>query len=319
MTYPVGTDWLNVNSFRRYPLSQITTFSQDAEEKLPNSFFVDMKLAIPYVTGFVPTGFYVSSVTVYPQGLIFEIGYQNQTVDIKTVAVSAPIAFSSFVPNSSIAIRGVQTSSSYDLSQTYGVAVIGNVDFFKDKIGTQYFSIVQTRLESTVISFGARRLSGLRVQSEGAVTAVLSGQVTLLSGTNHRISVNSTAQGHQLTFNAIDGGGLQETCDCSDVELSPCIRTINQMPGDASGNISIVGGDCIIVESSNNEVSLADSCAKPCCGCNELQVVVSDVESMSAQLNGLANQIAILASSVQSLQNICLGSSIDPTSCAAEE
>jgi hypothetical protein len=74
-----------------------------------------------------------------------------------------------------------------------------------------------------------------------------------------------------------------------------------------------------VVESSNNEVSLADSCAKPCCGCNELQVVVSDVESMSAQLSGLANQIAILTSNVQSLQNICLGSSIDPTSCAAEE
>jgi len=319
MSYTVGTEWLNVNSFRRYPLSQVTTFSSDAQEKFPNSFLVDMKLAVPYITGLTTTGFYVSSVTVYPQGLIFEIGYQDQNLDLKTVAVSAPVAYPTFTPNSTVVIRGVQTSSQYDLSQIYGTAVLGSVDFFKDKIGTQYFSIVQTRLESTVLSFGARRLSGLRVQTSGAVTSVLSGQVLLTSGTNHSITATSTPQGHNLTFNAIDGGGLQAACDCSDVELSPCIRTINSMPGDASGNISIVGGDCIIVESSNNEVSLADSCAKPCCGCNELQVVVSDVESLTSQLGSLSNQIAILTSSVQSLQNICLGSSIDPTSCAAEE
>ena len=86
----------------------------------------------------------------------------------------------------------------------------------------------------------------------------------------------------------------------------------------SQGNIAIVGGDCISVSTGGDGLVISDTCAKPCCGCNELQVVVSDVDALTAQLNVLQNQITLLASSVTQLQNVCLASSIDPTSCAQD-
>jgi hypothetical protein len=156
------------------------------------------------------------------------------------------------------------------------------------------------------------------VVNSGFTTPVLSGQVSLQSGSNHSIQVTSTSGYSVLKFNAVDGGGLTADCGCNDVTLNPCIRTVNGVSGDAQGNLVVAGGDCIKVTSSSDGLSIADTCAKPCCGCNELQVVVGDVTTMSTQLNTLALQISQLASAVNQLQTTCLGSSIDSTSCAQD-
>lgn len=318
MSAVIGTEWLNSNSLRNYPLSQLATQqANNSSFELPDELFVDMKLAVPYIAGLKPSGFYISSITVYPQGFIFELGYDGE-FQAPSIAVSSPIAFSGFTQNTSVGIKGISSSSPYDFSQVSGVAVIGDVSKIQGAVGTLTFNLAATRLESTVVSFGLKRISGIRVINSGFTTPVLAGQISLQSGSNHSIAVTSSPDYSALRLNAIDGGGLEETCDCNDIELSPCIRTINNLRGDAQGNIAIVGGDCVSVVTNSDGISISDTCAKPCCGCNELQVVVTDTENLNNRLTELALQITQLASSVANLQNICLSSSTDPTSCAQD-
>lgn len=333
----IGTEWLNSNALRNYPLSQLASQqSTNSSFILPDDLFVDMKLAVPYVYGLNTAQFYISSITIYPQGFVFEVGYDGGSggitgwspagnvgtnLQLPSVAVSSPVAFSGFTEYSSVSLKGVSNSQyGYDFSQISGVAVIGSLAGLEGASGTLTFDIDSGRLESTVISMGAKRISGIRVVNSGFTTPVLSGQISLQSGSNHSIAVTSSPSGTYtaLKFNAVDGGGLTDACDCNEVELSPCIRTINGIHGDAQGNVSIVGGDCINVSTVSSGIVVSDTCAKPCCGCNELQVVVTDVDSMSAKLDALANQITVLAASVSQLQNVCLASSIDPTSCAQD-
>jgi len=318
MSAIIGTEWLNSNSLRNYPLSQLATQqANNSSFEIPDELFVDMKLAVPYIAGLKPAGFYISSITVYPQGFVFELGYDGD-FQAPGIAVSSPIAFAGFTQNTSVAIKGISSSSSYDFSQILGVAIIGDVTKLQGAVGTLTFNLAGSRLESTVVSFGLKRISGIRVVNSGFTTPVLSGQISLQSGSNHSIIVNSSANYSSLQKNAIDGGGLAEICDCNDIELSPCIKTINNIGGDAQGNINIVNGDCIAITSTANGISISDTCAKPCCGCNELQVVVTDTQNLNNRLTELALQITQLASSVASLQNVCLNSSIDPSSCAQD-
>jgi TolB-like protein len=314
----IGTEWLNSNSLRNYPLSQLATQqSNNSSFEMPNELFVDMKLAVPYIPGLKPSGFYVSSITVYPQGFVFEIGY-NGDFQAPSIAVSSPVAFTGFSQNTSVNIKGISSNSIYDFSQISGVAVIGDVSKVQEAVGTITFNLEASRLESTVVNFGVKRISGIRVVNSGFTTPVMAGQISLQSGSNHSIAVTSFSDYSSLRLNAVDGGGLAETCDCNDIELSPCIRTINGLQGDAQGNVTIVGGDCVSVVNTAEGITISDTCAKPCCGCNELQVVVTDTENLNSRLTELALQITQLAGSVAELQNVCLSSSIDPTSCGQD-
>lgn len=310
----IGTEWLNSNSLRNYPVAQSATcVATDSSFRLPDDFLVDLKLAVPFVQNIKSYNFYISSITVYPSGCVFEVSYGDRFTS--SVAVSAPIAFDSFEPYTAVELKGVQSRSNFDFSQSAGWAIIGSVDKIKDQAGKIKFTPEATRLEPSTISLGPRRISGIRVLNSGLTTPVISGQVLFESGSNHSIAVD----GNTLKFNALDGGGLQAECECNDVELSPCIRTVNGIHGDPVGNLVISGGDCINVSSSSGDgLLIEDTCAKPCCGCTELQVVATDTSNISLQINALIAQIAALSSVVNALQNTCLGSSTDPTTCAQD-
>jgi len=314
-----GTGWLNSNLLRNYPLSQSATLqSYSSSVRIPDDLFVDMKLHVPWIATLSPVGFYISSITVYPLGMTFAIGYSHGGLEVPVVAVSDPVSFTGFSEYSAVQLRGIRATIQ-DFSQCSGFAVIGRISGIQGQSGTSDFDVVSGRLEPCVISFGIQRISGLRVSSESGLTQVLSGQITLESGSNH--SINTTqilGQGFRLQLNAIDGGGLDESCPCSGIELAPCIRTINNVPADPLGNINLVGGDCVQVQTSDTGISISDSCAKPCCGCNELQVLVEDVEGMKTLQGQLTSQIGILGGSINGLQQSCLGSSLDPSSCAED-
>jgi hypothetical protein len=318
MPQTLGTGWLNSNLLRNYPLSQSATLqSYNSSLKIPDDLLVDLKLHVPYITQMAAYNFYISSITIYPQGMSFSIGYEDTSgygESYPVVAVSAPVAFNNFTEYSTVALTGVN-----QFFQVNGIAVIGKISSIQGVYGTSDFNLVDGRLESCTVSFGPRRVSGLVVSSASGTTSVLSGKVVLQSGANHAISAVQVSGNYQLTFNAIDGAGLEEECACSGIELPPCIRTINNVSADVQGNINIVGGDCVKIDSSQTAtISVADSCAKPCCGCNELQVLVDDIDTLKGVQIGLASQIGVLGGGISGLQQNCLGSSLDPSSCASD-
>lgn len=327
MAEVLGTGWLNQNALRNYPLSQNATgVSTDGSFRLPDELFVDLKLAVPYLydSGAAggtlnPAKFYISSLKVYPQGFVFFIGCDARA----QIAVSDPISFAGFIENSIVAIKGISNNANlgagaFDFSQVTGWAILGNVDALKVLAGQLTFDWAGGRLEPNVISYGPRRISGFKVFSNSSTSTLLAGQVVLNSGVNHRMNVDGSNQvGYTVTMNAINSENFQEECPCSDVELGPCIRTINNVPPDPNGDIVITGESCISVTAaeSTSSIALDDVCAKPCCGCTELQVLVSDVNALTGQLTALQAEIAVLTASVNGLQDVCLGSQIDSVSC----
>jgi len=328
MAETLGTGWLNKNSLRNYPLSQSANgLSSDGSFGIPDNLFLDMKLAVPFLynsssaaSSINPAKFYVSSLKVYPQGFVFFIGCDTKT----QIAVSDPIGFSSFQENMTVAIRGLaeSTANTFDFSQVHGWAVIGDVEQLKTRAGEMTFTLEAGRLESNVISYGPRRISGIKIFSDSNTSSLISGQVVLNSGANHRMSVGGTAaSGYTVTMNAISSDSFQEICACNDVEIGPCITTINGVSPDSNGGIELLASDCISITPSAaaNSISIADTCAKPCCGCSELEVLVADVSALTSQLSLLQAQIGVLTGNVSSLQDVCLGSRIDATSCAQDE
>ena len=334
MANVLGTGWLNTNSLRNYPLSQSATgVSSQSGFKLPDDLLLDMKLAVPYVfnasaaiSSLHPAAFQITHIDVFPQGFVFAVGVatgSNLTAAVTVVAISEPISFASFVPYSTVQLNGstftAGSKAAYDFSGSYGIAVLGNIAALQGLGGRISFTLAEGRLEASIISFGPRRISGLKVANGDNLSSLLHGQITLASGPNHNINVTGTVtSGYTVTLNAIDGAGLAATCECSDVELGPCVRTINDVSPTAAGNITIVGSDCISVTNSPATIALSDTCAKPGCGCNELQVLVADVDALTTNLGLLQAQIAILTGSMGSLQDTCLASQIDSTSCAQD-
>lgn len=330
MADTLGVGWLNTNSLRNYPLSQTASgTSKDGSFVIPDSLFLDMKLAIPFLANssttaaaINPSKFYISSIKVYPQGFVFFVGCEIND----QIAVSEPVSFANFTEYSTVSIRGLSkpTSSngqSFDFAQVYGVAVLGVIESLKPLVGSFEFDVNGARLESTVISYGPRRISGFKVFSDSSTSSLLSGQVTLASGTNHRMQIDGNSDiGYTVKLNAIRNDDFAEVCDCNDVELGPCVRTINGVRPNSSGNITLIGTDCIDISSAGDStISLGDNCAKPCCGCNELEVLVTDVTALTSQLALLQAQIGVLSGNVASLQDTCLSSRIDATSCAASD
>lgn len=329
MADTLGVGWLNANTLRNYPLSQAATGqSKDGSFNIPDDLFVDMKLAVPFLANSVtnlaainPSKFYISSIKIYPQGFVFFIGCELNP----QIAVSEPISFSEFSEYSTVGIRGISkpianNGQAFDFAQTYGFVVIGSIERLLSLVGDFEFDLDGSRLETTVISYGPRRISGLKVFSDSSTSSLLSGQITLSSGANHRMDVSGNSDiGYTIKMNGIRGEDYREVCECNDVELGPCVKTINGVAPNATGNIDILGSDCIDVKSSGQaSIEISDTCAKPCCGCTELDILVSDVTALTSQLALLQAQIGVLAGNVDSLNNTCLSSRIDATSCAGE-
>lgn len=326
MADTLGTSWLNANSLRNYPLSQIATAeASDSSFTIPDNLFLDMKLSIPFLTApetvsaINPSKFYISSIKVYPQGFIFFIGCDLNA----QIAVSEPISFSSFSEYDTVAIRGLfkpvaTNGQSFDFSQVYGFAVIGNVDALKSMTGDIPFNLQSSRLESSVITYGPRRISGLKVYSDESTSSLLSGQVILASGSNHRMALTNDNGIHTVTMNAIRGDDNEETCPCNDIELGPCIRKINDVGPDENGNIDILDGDCIQIASSGGTLTITDTCAQPCCGCEELNMLVTDVTSLTSQLTLLQSKIELLNNSISTLQDTCLASRVSAVGCTSD-
>jgi hypothetical protein len=327
MADTLGTSWLNANSLRNYPLSQMATgVATDSSFSIPDNLLLDMKLAIPFIANSAesisainPSKFYISSIKVYPQGFIFFVGCDLNP----QIAVSEPVSFSNAQEYDTVAVRGIfkpisASGQYFDFSQVYGFAVIGDVSSLKTVTGDIPFDINGARLESSVISYGPRRISGIKVFSDSSTSSLLTGQVILASSTNHRMTLTSTADAHTITMSAINDDDMQEDCGCNDIQLGDCIRTINGVAPDSSGNIDILGGDCIEITPGGSSLTIKDTCAQPCCGCEELNALVTDVTGLTSQLTLLQSKIELLNGAISTLQDTCLASRVDAASCTSD-
>jgi hypothetical protein len=296
---PVGSvwniDWLNANSQRKYPLFEEATLKDTSDSfTIPNDFIVDFVWPVQADSTIDPTLFHVASISAFGAGVAVSIGYDG------TVIGSVAIDASTFTQNRQYIVQGLD-----DFEDTVGKLIIGSLDKVLESAGVFSFSAEAARFEPTTIRPTLRGVSAVYIKNGDDLSEAIQGDVVFEAGSNMLLQFVSAPAGEpdRIQLNAIDGEGLNEECECDEASTLPCIRTINGIgPGD-DRDFTLLGDDCLKLNALANGIQVVDECAKPCCGCDELEVVQStsnsmqnqiyDLERLASQLEGAMQQLTI--------------------------
>jgi hypothetical protein len=221
------------------------------------------------------------------------------------------VAAATHVTNSTYAVAGVD-----DFSDTIGQITIGKLDEISTlPPGLYSFAPEAGELETDAIRPMIRGISSIRAINGTEVSESLYGDVEFVAGTNIRIDVSNVNNNPRVTFNAISGLNLSEVCECNENKTGECIRCINGVcSGD--GTFTLGGSACIQVTESDNGVVITDTCALPCCGCEELDALKNQIDRFNDGVTTLQNFVTRLSSEVTQMSLVVLGSRLGDSGCS---
>jgi hypothetical protein len=302
-----NTSWLNENLQRRYPLMDGTSaIDETGAFELPNDVIVDFSATIHQHDDLDPIGFHIGQVVVLSQGITLTVSY-----------LGTPIATLSVLSATHTQYRTYQASIVNDDFEDATIKLmIGKLDsILQLTAGSWSFTQDSTRLLPTLIRPDLRGVSAVYLRNGNGLSNPLHGNVELVAGTNVRLrtGTNLIDGRSQIHIDAIDGEGLNQDCECSGAKLSDPIRSINGIRPNDMGELSLLGDSCLDVSSGANTIQLKDVCSKPCCGCNELEVVqtaAQEIANKVATIEAFAQRLDAL---VTQMQNVLLASKIECT------
>lgn len=303
-------EWLNHNSQRRLPLADDATAVDTTESfEVPNDFLVALDLPLSAALNVDPARFFVKQIAAYATGYGVFIGYQPASGSAITVA-TALIPSQTHTRNFPYRLGGIG-----DFADTLGTLVVGSLENIdKQPAGSWDFTLEATRFDT----FGVRPI----IQDVSAIVAVngdqrsnpLRGDVELAAGTNMQIAISGGIGGSSIVLNAISGEGTITTCDCEGQPTNP-ILTINGVPPTADGRFTLVGSDCLQIETIDNGIRLIDTCSQPCCGCAELERITQDLERLGMNAKLIESFVTELKANVDSMSLTVLGSRLGDRGC----
>lgn len=313
---PIGNwnlQWLNHNSQRSYPLTERATKTDTTETiRLPDSFIVSLYFPVHVGLNVDTERFYLKTLLIAPTGYNIGIGYHSTDTDTADPLVgSVLIAAGTHVTNATYAIAGVD-----DFSDTIGQITIGKLDeISRLPPGLYSFAPDAGELEPDAIRPMIRGVSAMRAINGAEVSESLYGDIEFIAGTNMRLDVSTSNNRPRIIFNAISGLNLSEACECNENKTGECIRCINGVcSGD--GTFTFNGSACIQVTESNGGLTITDTCALPCCGCDELDAVKTQIDRFNDGVTTLQNFISRLSSEVTQMSLVVLGSRLGDAGCA---
>lgn len=262
MPYVENLDFLNLNTLRNFPLKEgVSRVSSNSSTSftLPNDFIVDLSMAL---TSDPAKRFYISEVI----NLVDQI-----TVTISDNS-STPLVCGTFI----IPVASHTLYKDYYLNVPANGAYVGatgkmTVAYLSTlqtmPTGAFAFTLATTELEMRVSVPYQGSISRLTFINNDATTFSLTGNVTIVA----RANVKFRLADDTIYIDAGEGLGLNEPCD---TPTDP-IYTINGVHPDANGNILLQSNDkCIqITEGGSNTLNIANSCCKPCLGCEEINTL----------------------------------------------
>jgi hypothetical protein len=150
-------------------------------------------------------------------------------------------------------------------------------------------------------------------------TSRFTGDIELIAGSNIRFTVlDGNTRSPRIRIDAIEGEGLTDSCEC-DETVGPPIRTINSIPPTLDGNFTFLGSECVDISSLANGLKFVDRCSKPCCDCPELTALVQEQQFFGNEARTTQGFVNRLASAVDNMSNIILGSTLNDESCLSCE
>jgi hypothetical protein len=287
-------EWLNENSQRKYPLSEGSSLRDSSGSiTIPNDFLVDMIVPIHYDPTVDPLKVHILTLSVFSGGVTVTLGYNGTAIGSVTIDAST------FVRNNTYFIQC--TGLFFD---TVAKIVVGSLTSIMKLGGSYSFLLADARLEPTVVKPDIRGVTAITLKNGDDVSAPIQNDVVFQAGRNMLMTfiagTGTLADPSRILFNAIDGQGLNADCECNEATTLPCVKTINGIDPDENGRFNLLESDCLKLQEIANGLKLADTCATPCCGCQELDVVTQTLERVQTQVNSLEN----LASRLEGAINV---------------
>jgi hypothetical protein len=307
-------EWLNHNGQRHYPLADDADgVDETGTFRLPESFLLALYFPVHAGLDVQPDKFFLSRLSLFPTGYSVSIGYDDGTSD-PPVAATAVIARNSHAALQSYALPGAG-----DFDDCLGKIVIGRTDEIDLQPAGEYtFTPAEGRLDTDAIRPMLRGVSSLAIVSGAERSARLYGDVRLRAGTNMKLTIASVdPAATTIRIDAIDGAGLNESCECDGDTPPAPIRTIDGIPPDAQGNFNLVAAKCVELPAIDNGLRVVDTCSDPCCGCPELEKLTEELRHFDGERVTLTNFLANLKAQVDTMDGVVLASRLGAPTCAS--
>lgn len=302
-------EFLNSNSQRAYPLFEDATARDiSGDFLLPTDFLLGLYFATHINLNIDPYQIFLRRVAIHGAGFTISLGYDDGTTN-------PPIIASTTVPRATHQEYDVYTlTGAGDFFDSTGFVVIGKLENISQFAGAYLFDYDGGQLDPDCIRPMIRGVTSLTVRNGTELSDPIQGDIELVAGTNVSLEINQETR--QITINAIDGEGLNTECDCpnDDREAEP-VRTLSGVEPDISGNINLLGGDCITIEAAEAQLTINDVCSKPCCGADELVIVTNRLEQLAVKAETVRAFVETLALAQNQMIPMILGSRLRDSGC----
>jgi hypothetical protein len=280
MPWVDSLDYLDLNSLRRYPIREGTSVtSTDGLFVLPDTLIVDFSLA---ASNDITKRYYISKFF----NKLFSCTIEIAEYGSATVVGSFEIDFNSHKLNDTYYLEGVG-----EYSVANGKITIGRpADLQLQPSGNFIFNQDNTELEPRTIIPGLAGVSSITYVDAIGSTRTLSGMVTMQARMNMTFTYDTPS--NSVIMDVGDNLGLNKICSTSN-----CVKKINGVtPDPATGNISLIGLDCLnIASSAAYTLKFADSCCTPCSGCTDLSTLTTRLTSLENNFISLKNYYTTLS------------------------
>lgn len=272
MSTSINQGWYDKNESRQFPLADDATAIDVNGNRLNDGLIADLVLTVPQDV--LPEQVHLLNVSGFGTGLVVSIG------------INGVLAAAATIPSTHSEYDGYTIVGTGIGNGITGRVVIGQLSVFQDYVTQSLeFSLDAGKLASSVVRPRIGGVERIVLRDFQNQTYELNENVTLQGGNN----VDITAAGSSLFQIHVSGGvvvddGLSGNTDNAG---NRPIRSINGVQPNANGELTLLGTNCLKLNPETNGIGLEDSCAQPCCGCDELEVVKTAANNIQASQDDL--------------------------------
>lgn len=282
-------DWSSLNALRRYPLREgVSALSDNGYFSIPDSLITDITIC---ASSDITKRYFISKIINKISSFVLEISDFNQTVvgtlEIETNTHTEDKDYYFTINEESYAGANIKIT-------------IGSLkDLNNQPAGLFNFDSTATEFEPRTIIPGLRGIDRMIFVDSEKKAYALSGDITIITRNNLKFSEEES----DIYLDAADDLGLNKKCT-----LTNCVKTINGVAPNSSGDIGLIGVNCIRISNPiDYTIELEDTCCTPCSGCDEIETLTSRLTSLENNFltlkdnyNLLDNQLTMYLATVNS-------------------